>query len=160
FETFGGNGRTCRTCHSKTTGTVSPNDVQQLFKTHPEDPLFLADGSDDGNGAGSTRIQTHATILMHIRLAPNIKLAADPTSRHVTLRRGIPTVLNTPAVDPVLMLDGRQLDLQSQALGAIQDHAQATVLPTAADLERIKEFELTNEFFSSPEVRHFANGGL
>lgn len=27
-ETFGGNGRTCRTCHSRETGTVSPEDAQ------------------------------------------------------------------------------------------------------------------------------------
>src|SRR5947207_8167337 len=68
-ETFGGNGRTCRTCHSKTTGTVSPQDAQQLFKTNPNDPLFVADGSDDGNGHGTTRIQKDATILMNIPLA-------------------------------------------------------------------------------------------
>src|SRR5258706_8380936 len=49
-ETFGGNGRTCRTCHSKTTGTTSPADAQQLFNTHPANPLFLTDGSDDGFG--------------------------------------------------------------------------------------------------------------
>src|SRR5215471_6207995 len=64
-ETFGGNGRTCSTCHSKTTGTLSPQDVQQLFKTHPNDPLFLADGTDDGNGHGTTRIQANATIMMN-----------------------------------------------------------------------------------------------
>jgi cytochrome c peroxidase len=158
-ETFGGNGRTCQTCHSKTTGTISPQDAQQLFKTHPKDPLFIADGSDDGNGNGTTRIRTNATILIHVPLAANVKLAANLGATHVTVRRGIPTTLNTPALDPVLMLDGREPNLQSQALDAIQDHAQATVLPTAADLERIKEFEKTNEFFSSPEVRKFAEGG-
>src|SRR5262245_49219438 len=72
FETFGGNGRTCRTCHSLTTGTVSPKDANQLFKTHPTDPLFVGDGSDDGNGNGTTRIRTHGTILLRIPLAPNI----------------------------------------------------------------------------------------
>lgn len=158
-ETFGGNGRTCRTCHSKTTGTVSPGDAQLLFKTHPNDPLFVGDGSDDGQGNGTSRIQTHATILLHISLASNIRLMADPTATHVTVARGIPTTLNTPATDPVLMQDGRQPDLQSQALGAITDHAQATIFPTAADLERIKAFELTNEFFSSPEVMMFARNG-
>src|ERR1041385_2940801 len=71
-ETFGGNGRTCRTCHSETTGTHSPQDVQQLFKTHPNDPLFLADGSDDGNGHGTTRIQRDATIMISVPMAPNV----------------------------------------------------------------------------------------
>ena len=44
-ETFGGNGRTCLTCHSRETGTVSPQDAQHRFATNPADPLFLADGS-------------------------------------------------------------------------------------------------------------------
>src|SRR6478736_7768161 len=84
-ETFGGNGRTCRTCHSTTTGTVSPQDAQQLFKTHPSDPLFLADGSDDGNGHGTTRIQRDATIRMSIPMAPNVRLAANPNATHMTV---------------------------------------------------------------------------
>jgi cytochrome c peroxidase len=158
-ETFGGNGRTCQTCHSKTTGTLSPQDIQHLFKTHPNDPLFLADGSDDGNGHGTTRIQADATILINVPLASNIKLAANAGATHMTVRRGIPTTLNTPALDPVLMLDGRQPSLQAQALGAIQDHVNPQFLPTAVELDRIRDFELTNEFFSSPEVRKFAEGG-
>jgi cytochrome c peroxidase len=159
-ETFGGNGRTCRTCHSETTGTHSPQDVQQLFKTHPNDPLFLADGSDDGNGHGTTRIQRDATIMISVPMAPNVRLAANPNATHVTVFRGIPTIMNSPAVDPVIMLDGRQPSLQSQALGAIQDHAHATIMPTAQDLENIRAFELTNQFFSSPEVRKFAETGV
>ena len=31
-ETFGGNGRTCETCHSRKTGTLSPDDVQERLK--------------------------------------------------------------------------------------------------------------------------------
>jgi cytochrome c peroxidase len=57
------------------------------------------------------------------------------------------------------MLDGRQPTLLEQAKGAIHDHAQASSFPTGADLDRIKAFELTNEFFSSPETRTFAAGG-
>jgi cytochrome c peroxidase len=157
-ETFGGNGRTCRTCHSKTTGTVSPQDAQQLFKTHPNDPLFLADGSDDGNGKGTSRIQANATILMNIPLT-NVTLAADPHATTMKVVRGIPTTINMPATDPVIMLDGRQDSLQNQAKGAILDHAHATLMPTQQDLENIRAFELTNQFFSSPEVMKFAQGG-
>jgi len=158
-ETFGGNGRTCKTCHSKTTGTLSPQDIQQLFKTHPNDPLFLADGSDDGNGHGTTRIQADATILVKVPLVSNVKLAANLSATHMAVRRGIPTTLNTPALDPILMLDGRQPNLQAQALGAIQDHLHPSFLPTVVELNHIRDFELTNEFFSSPEVRKFAEGG-
>ena len=44
-------------------------------------------------------------------------------------------------------------------MGAIHDHAQATSFPTGADLERIRNFELSNGFFSDPSVRRFARGG-
>ena len=153
--TFGGNGRTCQTCHSHSTGTVSPEDAQKRFKQDPNDPLFKHDGSDDGLGHGATRMLTQATVLMTITLAPNVILADDPTARTVVMRRGIPTTLNTPALDTVLMLDGRQPNLESQATGAIVEHAQG-VAPPMADLHAIAEFQKTNGFFSSPALRRFA----
>ena len=155
-ETFGGNGRTCRTCHSIDTGTVSPRDAQERFKNNPLDPLFVHDGTDDGNGHGVTRMLRDATILLTIQMKSNVKLADDPAATSVVVARGIPTTLNTPALDPVLMLDGRQPDLVSQAMGALHDHAQATTFPTGAELERIKEFELTERFFSDPTLKEFA----
>ena len=157
-ETFGGNGRTCQTCHSRETGTLSPADVRQRFKTNPQDPLFLHDGSDDGFGNGSSRIRKDATILVTIPLAANVSLADDPSARTVTLRRAIPSTLNTPALDPVLMLDGRQPSLEAQAAGAIQDHALG-VVPSAASLRAIAEFQKTSAFFSSAAVRQFALQG-
>jgi len=155
--TFGGNGRTCETCHSLNTGTISPEDVQNLFKRNPNDVLFLHDGSDDGLGGGTTRIRKDATILLTIPLPANVSIAGS-NARSVTLRRGIPTLQNTPALDPVLMLDGRQPSLEAQAAGAIHDHAQAGS-PSADDLHAIAEFEKTNAFYSSPEMRRFALGG-
>ena len=158
-ETFGGNGRTCLTCHSLETGTVSPDDAQDRYQKNPRDPLFLFDGSDDGQGHGVTRMLTEATILIQIPLPPNVSLADDPQAKSVTLRRGIPTTRNTPALDPVLMLDGRESNLPTQALHAIQAHFQPTVLPTGPDLLGISQFELTEPFFSSPTLRAYAQGG-
>jgi len=158
-ETFGGNGRTCLTCHSHQTGTVSPQDAQARFAANPDDPLFVHDGSDDGLGNGVTRMLKEATILIEIPLPPNVHLADAPSARSVTLRRGIPTTLNTPALDPILMLDGRRPDLRAQALGAIRDHFQPTIEPTPRDLQRIAAFQQTHAFFSSPELRKFARGG-
>src|SRR5689334_22239213 len=158
-ETFGGNGRTCRTCHSETTGTTSPQEAQRRFTVNPSDPLFVHDGSDDGQGHGVSRMLNDATVLVEIPLPSNVTLADDPGARSVTVRRGIPTTLNTPALDPVLMLDGRQPNLEMQAMGAIHDHAQALGFPTGADLRRLKEFQLTDAFFSSPALRSFARGG-
>lgn len=47
-ETFGGNGRTCLTCHSRKTGTVSPQDARRRFEANPQDPLFLTTGATTG----------------------------------------------------------------------------------------------------------------
>ena len=165
-ETFGGNGRTCLTCHSHATGTVSPEQARARFENNPDDPLFVHDGSDDddgdgfGDGAAVTRMLADATILMRIPLHPNVTLKNDPSARFVTVRRGIPTTLNTPALDPVLMLDGRQPDLESQALGAITDHAQATRTIQSRELALIAEFQRTAKFFSSPALELFARGGV
>ncbi len=158
-ETFGGNGRTCLTCHGRETGTVSPADARERFLIDPDDPLFRRDGSDDGEGNGVTRMLADATVLMNIPLAPNVSLAHDPKARTVVLPRGIPTTLDTPALDPVLMYDGRQPDLLSQALGAIVDHAQATRLPGRKELEKLVEFEHSRPFFSSRALRKFARTG-
>jgi cytochrome c peroxidase len=157
-ETFGGNGRTCDTCHSADTGTVSPEDAAKRFKKNRRDPLFLHDGSDDGQGHGATRMLKDATVLVTIPLPPNVRLADDPTATSVVLRRGIASTLNTPALDKVLMLDGRQPTLEAQAAGAINDHAEG-VLPSLAELRAIAAFQKTNTFFSSPELRHYATGG-
>lgn len=159
-ETFGGNGRTCLTCHSKATGTVSPQDAQKRFVQNRFDPLFLLDGSDDGKGVGVRRMLTEATVLVTLPLPGNVSLADDPTARTVTLRRAIPSTLNTPALDPKLMLDGREPNLESQANSAIRDHAQATTTPSATQLGAIAAFQRSNEaFFSSSGLRSFAQGG-
>jgi cytochrome c peroxidase len=159
-ETFGGNGRTCLTCHSRETGTVSPQDAQQRFAANPADPLFLADGSDDGLGHGATRMQKDATVLVRIALPENVSLAHDPSARSVVLRRGVPSTLNTPALDEVLMLDGRQPDLLAQARGAIADHAQARREPRPDELAHIAAFQQTPAFFSSATTMKYAYLGV
>jgi cytochrome c peroxidase len=158
-ETFAGNGRTCLTCHTRETGTLSPSDAQRRFQANPYDPLFLHDGSDDGKGFGATRIQRDATILVEIALPPNVTLKDDPNSKTVVVRRGIPSTLNSPALDPVLMWDGREANLESQALGAIRGHAQSVMLPAEKDLRRIAEFQRTDAFFTTPALRRYAQGG-
>jgi cytochrome c peroxidase len=157
-ETFAGNGRTCQTCHTAETGTVSPEDAGRRFRKDPDDPLFRHDGSDDGLGQGVQRMLTDATVLVTVPLAANVTLADDPEARTVTLRRAIPSTLNTPALDPVLMLDGRQPDLESQAIGAILDHAQGGI-PTFAEAHALAEFQKTRGFFSSQDLWSFSRGG-
>jgi hypothetical protein len=158
-ETFGGNGRTCATCHTSETGTVSPEDARRRFRADRHDPLFLHDGSDDGLGHGVSRMLKDATILVEIPLPDGVSLADDPEARSVVLRRGIPSTINTPALDPVLMADGRQPNLRLQAAAAIHDHAQALVMPSGKDLLRLEEFQKTDRFFSSPALKRWADGG-
>jgi cytochrome c peroxidase len=155
-ETFGGNGRTCVTCHSRRTGTVSPEDARERFARDPDDPLFRGDGSDDGNGNGVERMLADATVLVRVPLPDNVSLADEPTTRSVVVRRGIPSTLNGPSLDPVLMVDGRQPSLEAQARGAVVDHAGGTRMPTAKELEAIAVFERTRPFFSSRELFAFA----
>lgn len=159
-ETFGGNGRTCLTCHSRDTGTVSPGDARKRFARNSNDPLFRADGSDDGYGRGASRMLQHATVLVSIPLPPNVSLAHDPTARSVVIPRGIPSTLNSPALDAVLMQDGRQPDLQSQARGAILDHAQPRRQPRQKELDLIAAFQHTPQFFSSPTTLLYAYAGI
>jgi cytochrome c peroxidase len=158
-ETFGGNGRTCETCHSMGTGTISPADVSEILKKDPGNPLFLHDGLDDGF-FGTSRIGEHATIRIERPLPPNVRIAGDPSATSVVLLRGVPTTINTPALDRALMYDLRAPTLEDQALGAIHDHAQNTVEPTSDDLELIADFQRTDpRFFSSDALEDFANGG-
>ena len=88
--TFGGNGRTCETCHSLSTGTVSPEDAQKIFKKNPNDVLFIHDGSDDGLGGGSTRIRKDATILVTIQLPPTVRLNTTATMRQASANHSSP----------------------------------------------------------------------
>ena len=158
-ERFGGNGRTCRTCHSNRTGTFSPEDALARLIEDPLDALFVHDGLDDGV-MGTARITQHATVRIEIPLPPDVILADDPARRTVILNRGTPTTLNTPALDPMLMYDTREPNLQQQAFNAIHGHAQNTREPTALELDLIKEFQQSDpRFFSSDALRVFANGG-
>ena len=150
-ETFGGNGRTCETCHSRSTGTLAPADVVKLLNEDPSNALFVHDGLDDG-AAGTSRIAEHATIRVERPLPPNVRIAGDQSATSVVLLRGIPSTLNTPALDPALMYDLRARNLNDQALGAIHDHAQNSVEPTQEQLALIADFQRTDKRFFSSDV--------
>ena len=159
-ETFGGNGRTCLTCHSKDTGTLTLSDVQRIIdKADPDDAFLIHDALDE-DGIGTTRVQTHATIRVTITLPPWVSLADEPGATEVSVFRGTPSTRNTPALDPVLNHDGRAPTVQEQARDAIHGHYQNTIEPTTADLDAIAEFQRTDpRFFSSPALKRFAATG-
>jgi cytochrome c553 len=158
-ETFGGNGRTCRTCHSGSDGTIDPQEIAERLATNPSDPLFLHDGLDDFFG-GTSRIAAHATVLIERELPQGVTMLDDPSATSIVVARGVPSTVNTPALDAALMYDLRDLDLRGQASGAVERHAQAAILPTADQLAAIAEFQQTDKrFFSSKALKSFAEGG-
>ena len=159
-ETFGGNGRTCKTCHAtdgKASGTVNPAEVQKLFAKNPNDPLFRGDGADTIGGNTFNRIRAHATVLITLPLAPNVSIQGS-SARTVTVARGIPTTNNTPALDPVLMYDGREPTLQHQARDAVLDHANSSAVVTDAQADAIAAFQLT--LFNRANVKALAQSGV
>jgi cytochrome c peroxidase len=158
-ETFGGNGRTCSTCHSGSDGTIDPQEVAERLARNPSDPLFLHDGLDDFFG-GTSRIAADATILIERELPQGVVMLDDPSATSVVVARGVPSTVNTPALDAALMYDMRDLDLRGQASGAIERHAQAAIPPMADQLAAIAEFQQTDKrFFSSKALKSFAEGG-
>lgn len=175
-ETFGGNGRSCLTCHSPTTGTLSPEEAQARlieaafpprglapglrrayrFPRAQGDALFRAIDSDDGLGELYNRLLEHATIRVHLNLPANVSLESDPSARSVVVHRGIPSTIDS-GLATVLMQDGRAPNLETQALGAVLGHFEPTRLPSARQLHQIAEFERTQ--FSRPELARFFQGG-
>lgn len=157
LETFGGNGRTCETCHSLPTGTFSLEQIRERHVKDPDDPLFRAIDSDDGDGKSYERLLRNGTVTVRIPLPPGVRLADDPQATEVTLFRGTPSFRNVAGLDPVLMHDGRAPDLPAQALDAINVHAQPRRAPTPAELEAVAHTQRGD--FTSPEIAAYARGG-
>jgi cytochrome c peroxidase len=155
---FGGNGRTCRTCHPSAvgeSGQLSAADVQARFAADPDEPLFQHDGADQGSPDTFDRLLSNATIQVTIPLPDNVSIVGSD-ARTVTVLRSVPTTMNVGALDPVLMWDGRAPSLQAQALGAIVGHAQGDEV-AEGDLDAIADFETT--LFNRAALRSYASGG-
>jgi cytochrome c peroxidase len=150
-ETFGGNGRTCATCHDpRNEFTVSPELVQQRYQADPSHPLFRPIDSDDGRGNSYATLLDHALFKVTIPLHPNVTLIDAPQERTITVWRGVPSIANVQLSAPYLQ-DGRAATLPEQALGAIQGHMQPTRKPTARELESLETFQ--REFFYPLRLR-------
>jgi cytochrome c peroxidase len=159
--TFGGNGRTCASCHRPEDGfSTTPATAQARFAANPADPLFRPADSDDGLGHRYSRLLAHATVRVRIPLmCRNIWLEDDPTATSVVVNRGIPGLLDTPALDGMLMSDGRAASLEQQALDAIVDHAETSERPEVDALRQLAAFEISDRFFSRDVLRRFAHRG-
>jgi cytochrome c peroxidase len=155
---FDGNGRRCASCHPVAfgqSGTLHPLEIQFRFLFNPNGELFRHDGADVIGGNTFNRIRQHATILIDRALPDNVSIAGS-SARSVILPRGIPTVMNTPALDSIFQYDGRAATLQIQAAGAIEGHAQSTDV-TEEELDAIAEFQMI--LFNRQNLRNFVNHG-
>jgi hypothetical protein len=152
-ETFGGNGRTCQSCHTSSTGTINPLQISLL---PVDDPIFQHDAADTLGGSTFNRVQQNATFLVNVALPENIRIVGSD-DRSVLLPRGVPTIHNTAALDPVLMWDGRAPTLQIQAFEAWLGHSQITELPTDYDLDAVAAFQQTQ--VTIPQLRKFLEEG-
>jgi cytochrome c peroxidase len=147
-ETFGGNGRTCATCHDpRGEFTVSPDLVQQRFLLDANDPLFRPIDSDAGDGASYTTVLTHALFRVTIPLNANVSVVGDPGRRSITVWRAVPTIDNVSLTAPYLA-DGRAATLQEQERGAIRDHLMPRRAPSPSDLDALAAF-MVEQFYPS-----------
>lgn len=170
FQNLGSNGRTCNTCHVSSQGwSVVPAAIQARFDVSAgTDPIFRpVDGANCPSADVSTAAARHAAYsqlldkgLLRISLAVPanaefmILAISDPyscaettTGNPAFYRRPLPST-NLPFLSTV-MWDGREsgsgksLDqaLTSQAIDATNGHAEATVPPSAAQVQQIVAFE-------------------
>lgn len=152
--TFRGNGRTCQTCHTKDTGALS---IQQVSLLPSHDVLFQHDAADVMGGNTFNRVRENATFLVPIDLPQNVSISGS-ASRVAVFPRGVPTVYNSSALDPVLMYDGRAPNLQLQALDAWLGHSQITRMPTDDDLNAVAAWEQSK--ITVPALRRFIETGV
>lgn len=154
--------------------------LQRLRKWNrkADDPLFRPIDADDFRTLGSqardfSNLRQNGLVRVEFTLPPNVKLV-DPTTNapsaetFVDIWRMVPSVENVALTGPDglnlwarepnrgggYQLDGRQPDLQEQALGAFLNHAQIQNPPPQRLLDDLAAFQL--QVFSSPRVRALA----
>lgn len=140
-ETFGGNGRTCATCHEPVNEfTISPALVQSRFAKDPSGPLFRPIDSNDGAGQDFSNLLNHALVTVRVPLHDNVTIQGNPEQRTITVWRGTPTIANVALTAPYLH-DGGVATLEDQAAGAIENHMQPSRKPSKHELDSIARFQ-------------------
>jgi len=144
------------------------------------DPLFLPIDADDfrinGEKASDfSNLTQNGLVRVTLPLPPNLRLI-DPLTNAVSTETTADVWRMVPSVNDVRLtgadgaspawprgpnttggyqLDGRKANLQEQALGAFEAHAQITKTPDARLLDDLAAFQ--NVLFSSPRVRALAD---
>ena len=148
---------------------------RRKWNPRADDPLFRAVDADDfhvnGEQARDFRnLRENALVRVPFSLPANIRLIDPATNMSsaetsVDIWRMVPTINDVKLTGPDGMnpwvrapnpsggyqLDGRFADLQSQALGALLDHAQIQAPPRARMLDDLAAFQRT--LFTNHRVR-------
>ncbi|HEX6852175.1 MAG TPA: cytochrome c peroxidase [Candidatus Polarisedimenticolaceae bacterium] len=150
-ETFGGNGRTCATCHEpRSEFALAPSTVRARFAHDPGSPLFRPKDSDDGDGRSYRNLLDHALIRVGLRLHPSVTDLDDPSRRTIDVWRGVPSITNVRFTAPY-QHDGRIPTLEQQATSAIHDHMDPTREPTKEEIASLAEFQ--RQIFEPASIR-------
>ncbi len=156
-ETFGGNGRTCATCHDPAGElTISPERVRQRYAADPDDPLFRPIDSNDGEGRDYSNLLNRALVRVTVPLHRRVWLADDPMRRSISVWRGVPGLANVALTAPYDQ-DGRAATLEDQAIGAIESHFEPTRAPRPRELSALARFE--EELYYPLRLRALAPSG-
>ncbi|MBC8028253.1 MAG: c-type cytochrome [Steroidobacteraceae bacterium] len=149
---------------------------RRTWNPRAQDPLFLPIDADDFRTRGDkasdfSNLLENGLVRVTMPLPPNVRVI-DPATNAVSsdgfvdVWRMVPSVFNVkltgddganprwargPNPTGGYQLDGRQPDLQAQALGALQTHAQIAIAPPRGFLDDLAAFQ--NVLFSSPRVR-------
>jgi cytochrome c peroxidase len=140
-ETFGGNGRTCATCHDALAAFgLTPQGVEERFVADPQEPLFVAE-----NDPALAELENACLMREGNRRAlilENIDGFANPP-----VFRGSPHLLNLALTAPY-GLSGDIPDLRAFSEGAVIQHFTRTMargstdfrLPTSDELDALEAF--------------------
>jgi cytochrome c peroxidase len=151
------NGRACATCHPASDHfALTPQHVQAVFASNPNDPLFNRIDADDPNAAVPTYNHLKAGLVrINLKIADNLDVidgagnVITNADRTIFVWRGVPTVENTAYTGP-FQYDNREPNLEHQALGALHAHSQIANDPNPNVLAMIANFERT--IFSGPDA--------
>ena len=153
---------------------------RRKWNPRAQDPLFLPIDADDFHVNGDkasdfSNLLENGLVRVTLPLPANMRLV-DPATNAVSnettaeVWRMVPSVNNVkltgadganplwprgPNVSGGYQLDGRQADLQAQALGALINHAQISRTPEPGFLDDLAAFQ--NVMFSTPRVRALAD---
>jgi hypothetical protein len=162
FAKLGTNNRTCETCHGAEDGwSFSLASARARFdRSHGHDPLFEFDGqnapgldnsTEEARRAASSLLLEHGVIRINIPLPAvrNFDLIAvdDPTGNVTSIDTQTITVFRRPLpsmnlkFNNMIMWDGREPNLASQANNATLGHAQGAASLSQAQLDEIVAFE-------------------